>query len=88
MHRQLWERSGSRRRPTPTADRHEREAEPGSNHKKGYGFITPGDAGKDLFGHHSAIAGSGFKSLAESVKVSFDTEQGTKGPTAASVRVL
>lgn len=48
--------------------------------EKGYGFITPDEAGKDLFVHHSAIAGSGFKSLAEGAKVSFDTEQGQEGP--------
>src|SRR5579859_7495340 len=53
---------------------------------KGYGFITPDDSGKDLFVHHSAIAGGGFKSLAEGAKVSFETEQGPKGPAAANVR--
>jgi CspA family cold shock protein len=56
--------------------------------EKGYGFITPDDAGKDLFVHHSAIAGNGFKSLAEGAKVAFDTEPGAKGPAAANVRVL
>ena len=58
------------------------------NDDKGYGFITPDDAGKDLFVHHSAIGGSGFKSLAEGAKVSYDAEQGAKGPAAANVTVL
>ena len=56
--------------------------------EKGYGFITPDDGGKDLFVHHSAIGGNGFRSLAEGAKVSYDTEQGQKGPAAANVRVL
>jgi CspA family cold shock protein len=55
---------------------------------KGYGFITPDEAGKDLFVHHSAIAGNGFRSLADGAKVSYDIEQGPKGPAAANVRVL
>ena len=58
------------------------------NDAKGYGFITPDDSGKDLFVHHNAIQGSGFKSLAEGAKVSFDAEQGAKGPAAANVQVL
>ena len=58
------------------------------NADKGYGFITPDEPGKDLFVHHSAIAGSGFKSLEEGAKVSFDTEQGQKGPAAANVQTL
>ena len=52
---------------------------------KGFGFITPDEAGKDLFVHHSAIQGSGFKSLTEGAKVSYDAEQGPKGPAASSV---
>jgi CspA family cold shock protein len=55
---------------------------------KGYGFITPDDGGKDLFVHHSAIASSGFRSLTEGAKVSFETEQGQKGPAAANVQVI
>ena len=55
---------------------------------KGYGFITPDEAGKDLFVHHSAIAGGGFRSLPEGAKVSYETEQGAKGPAAANVRVV
>jgi cold shock protein len=56
--------------------------------EKGYGFITPDDSGKDLFVHHSAIVGSGFKSLSEGAKVSFDTEEGRKGPAAANVQLI
>jgi CspA family cold shock protein len=56
--------------------------------QKGYGFITPDDGGTDLFVHQSAIAGHGFRSLAEGAKVSYETEQGPKGPSAANVMVL
>jgi CspA family cold shock protein len=56
--------------------------------EKGFGFITPADQGKDLFVHHSAIAGSGFKSLAEGAKVSYDAERGPKGSAAANVQTI
>ena len=55
---------------------------------KGFGFVTPDEAGTDLFVHHSAIEGDGFKSLAEGAKVSYDAEQGEKGPAAANVQAL
>jgi CspA family cold shock protein len=55
------------------------------NADKGYGFITPDDGGKDLFVHHSAIAGEGFKTLAENARVQFEPEQGEKGPQATNV---
>jgi cold shock protein len=55
---------------------------------KGFGFVTPDDAGKDLFVHHSGIAGDGFKSLAEGAKVSYDAEASDKGPKAVNVRSL
>lgn len=56
--------------------------------QKGYGFITPDEGGKDLFVHKSAIDANGFRSLAEGAKVSYDVEQGPKGPSAANVRAL
>jgi cold shock protein len=55
---------------------------------KGFGFIVPDETGKDLFVHHSSIQGDGFKSLAEGAKVSYDEEQGAKGPAAANVQAL
>ena len=55
------------------------------NDSKGYGFITPEGGGKDLFVHHSNIAGSGFKSLAEGAQVVFEQREGSKGMEAYDV---
>ncbi|MCP5143902.1 MAG: cold-shock protein [Gammaproteobacteria bacterium] len=56
------------------------------NDSKGFGFITPADGGKDVFVHHTAILGSGFKSLAEGQQVSFEVKSTPKGPAAANVQ--
>ncbi|MEA2479528.1 MAG: cold shock protein [Thermoleophilaceae bacterium] len=58
------------------------------NDEKGFGFITPDDGGKDLFVHHSGIAGDGYKSLAEGAKVEYQAEASDKGPKAVSVSKL
>jgi CspA family cold shock protein len=55
------------------------------NADKGYGFITPDDGGEDLFVHHSAIVGEGYKTLAENAKVQYEPAQGEKGPQATNV---
>ncbi len=57
------------------------------NDQKGYGFIEQED-GQDVFVHHSAIVSSGFRSLNEGDKVTFDVEDGPKGPSATQVTVI
>jgi len=55
------------------------------NDSKGYGFITPDEGTKDLFVHHSSIAGEGFKSLVEGARVEFEQREGATGPEATHV---
>jgi CspA family cold shock protein len=56
------------------------------NDAKGFGFITPDDGSEDLFAHFSAIQGSGFKTLQENQKVTFDVATGPKGKQAANIQ--
>ena len=58
------------------------------NADKGFGFIVRDDGEKDVFCHHSAIQGEGFKALEEGAKVEFDVVQGQKGPAAENVVTL
>jgi CspA family cold shock protein len=57
------------------------------NESKGFGFITPDDGSKDVFVHFSAIASEGFRTLAEGQQVTFDVEDGPKGPQAANLKI-
>ena len=56
------------------------------NDDKGFGFIEQASGGPDVFVHHTAIQGTGFKSLKEGQAVEFDVTQGPKGPQAENVR--
>ena len=56
------------------------------NESKGFGFISPSDGGKDVFVHFSAIASEGFRTLAEGRQVTFEVEDGPKGPQAVNVQ--
>jgi CspA family cold shock protein len=58
------------------------------NDDKGFGFISPDEGTKDLFVHHTGIAGSGFHSLEEGARVSYSSEAGDKGPKAVDVQKL
>ncbi len=58
------------------------------NDAKGYGFIAPEDGSKDLFVHHTNIAGEGFKTLSENAKVEYEAREGQKGPEAINVQLV
>jgi CspA family cold shock protein len=56
--------------------------------EKGFGFITPDEGSKDLFVHHTGIAGEGFRSLQEGARVSYEAATGPKGPNAVNVTTI
>jgi cold shock protein len=53
---------------------------------KGFGFITPDEGNRDLFVHHTAIVADGYRSLTEGARVSYEEEEGNKGPKAVNVQ--
>ena len=55
---------------------------------KGFGFITPDEGDRDLFVHHTGIVMDGYRSLSEGLRVSYEEEQGDKGPKAVNVQKL
>ena len=55
---------------------------------KGFGFIAPDDQSKDVFVHHTAIVGGGYRTLEEGARVSYDLEAGPKGAKATNVQVV
>jgi cold shock protein len=57
------------------------------NADKGFGFITPDDGGADVFAHFSAISASGYRSLDENQRVTFEITQGPKGPQASNIQI-
>ncbi|EGR1500184.1 cold-shock protein, partial [Vibrio parahaemolyticus] len=58
------------------------------NETKGFGFLSQDNGGQDVFVHFNAIVADGFKTLTEGQKVSFNVEQGKKGPQATEVTPL
>lgn len=56
--------------------------------EKGFGFISPDDGGADVFAHHTAIAGTGYRNLVENQHVEFEVTQGPKGLQAENIRAL
>ena len=58
------------------------------NEDKGYGFIERDDGGEDVFLHYSALAQSGFKTIADDTAVEFEVEQGPRGPKAVNVETV
>jgi len=58
------------------------------NAEKGFGFIVPDDGGKDLFAHYSEIRSEGYKTLQDNQRVSFEVEEGQKGPSAKNIQIL